>query len=623
MPLFNPHEPDFSEFDPETRRVFEATIEFFETRGKKALKEQDRDRAWPADFLDFVKRERVFATLLTPSAQADGDTAKRWDTSRVAKFSQILGFYGMSYWYVWQVSVLGLGPVWQSGNETAKRKAADLLDSGAVFAFGLSEREHGADVYTTDMVLTPDGAGGYRANGGKYYIGNGNKAGLVSVFGRVKAPAEGAEDTYVFFAADSQHPAYKLRRNVVDSQMYVAAFDLEDYPVREEDILHLGSEAFDAALNTVNVGKFNLGPGAVGALQHCWHEAITHAENRVLFGSKVTDFAQVRAMFTEAWVRLSAMDLYTERAVDYMRSAAADDRRYLLFDAIEKMGVTRQGIKGLELLWDIISAKGFENEMYFPMAAFALTGLPRLEGTVHVNMALALKFMPGYLFSPSDPSLALLAVRRPGQPGRVPDRVFASAFKASRAGVRAAAPVLGNRLSRLSGKVPGLPPRRRDGADDTYLFQQGPARGLGKVAFHDWRATFAGFTRLPNVRVFLKQVDAFQALLGTAPLSKEQARDLDLLLVIGDIFTTVPYGELILQQARLADVDDDLLDSVFEVLVRDVSAHALTLRNKPQVTAAQQKAAAAIIRRPVYDERRTARVWAQARATAGTYEMNR
>lgn len=620
MSLFNPHKPDFTEFDAPTRRIFEATIEFFENRGKKVLKEQDRDRVWYSDFLDFVKRERVFATLLTPSAEAGGDPDKRWDTSRIAKYSQILGFYGIAYWYVWQVSILGLGPIWQSENAEAKRKAADLLDSGAIFAFGLSEKEHGADVYTTDMVLTPDGKGGYKANGGKYYIGNGNKAGMVSVFGRIEGKPTGAksQDGYVFFTVDSQHKAYKLRKNVVDEQMFVAAFDLEDYPVCEQDILHIGSQAFDAAINTVNVGKFNLGFGAIGALQHCWHEAITHADNRVLFDSKVTDFAQVSAMFTETWVRLAAMELYSERAIDYMRSGAADDRRYLLFDAIEKMNVTRQGVKGIELLWDIISAKAFENDMYFPMASFAMMGLPRLEGTVHVNMALALKFLPTYLFSPTDPSLALLAARKPGKPSRVPDAVFAPAFKASRVGIRAAAPLLGDRLA---AKSPALPPRRRDAADDAYLFQQGPATGLSKVAFHNWRATFADFVRLPNVNVFLEQVDAFQALLGATPLSKEQMRDLDLLLAVGDIFTTVPYGELILQQAKLTDVDDDLIDSIFEVLVRDVSAHAVTLSNKPQVTPAQHKAAAAIIRRPSYDAERSARVWADARSSAGTYEM--
>lgn len=622
MTLFNPHKPDFAEFDAETRRIFEATIAFFEGKGKGWLLQQDRDRVWFHDFLDFQKREKVFATLLTPSAQADGDPNKRWDEARVTKYSQILGFYGMSYWYVWQVTILGLGPIWQSGNDAVKRKAAQLLDDGGIFAFGLSERDHGADVYTSDMVLTPDGKGGYKANGGKYYIGNGNLAGMVSVFGRIEGLPTGpkTQDGYVFFVVDSRHEAYKLRKNVVNSQIYVAAFDLEDYPVREEDIIHVGSEAFDAAINTVNVGKFNIGFGAVGATQHIWHEGLTHADNRVLFDTKVTDFAQVRANFLESWVRLQAMDLYSERAVDYMRSGTADDRRYLLFDAIEKMTVSRQGAEVYELIADCIAARGFENDMYYPIGAVAMMGLPRLEGTVHLNMALSLKFLQSYIFSPTDPSLALLAARKPGKPSRVPDAAFAPAFKASRAAIRAARPFIGSKLPTAAS--PALPPRRRDSVDDTFLFDQGPAQGLGKVVFHDWRAVYAEWAHLPNVKLLLEQVDAFQALLGTTPLDKKQMRDLDLLLVVGDIFTTVAYGDLILQQSKIWSVDDDLVDSIFEVLVGDVSAHALTLTRKPSLTNAQAKGANAIQRRPVFDVERSARVWAEARSTAGTYSMN-
>ena len=96
-------------------------------------------------------------------------------------------------------------------------RAAKLLEDGAVFAFGLSERDHGADIYSTDMILTPDGPDGFRATGGKYYIGNGNVARMVSVFGR-RADVEGP-DGYVFFAADSAHPAYKLVSNVVHGQL--------------------------------------------------------------------------------------------------------------------------------------------------------------------------------------------------------------------------------------------------------------------------------------------------------------------------------------------------------------------------------------------------------------------
>src|SRR4051795_13719443 len=178
--LLNPKHYEAAEFDEPTRRLLLATIAWFEGKGKAAVTSESLTDEWYADFIDFLASERAFATLLTPARDAEGAPGRRWDTARNAVFNEILGFYGLPYWYAWQVTILGLGPIWQSDNATARARAAQLLDEGAVFAFGLSERDHGADIYSTDMVLEPTGDGGFRANGGKYYIGNGNVAGMVS-----------------------------------------------------------------------------------------------------------------------------------------------------------------------------------------------------------------------------------------------------------------------------------------------------------------------------------------------------------------------------------------------------------------------------------------------------------
>ncbi|MFI9506705.1 acyl-CoA dehydrogenase family protein [Nocardia sp. NPDC052566] len=633
--LFNPKTCEFAEFDAETRRLLRATVDWFEARGKAALKRDDRERIWYAEFLDFVKRERVFATFLTPAAEAGGDPNKRWDTARNAMLSKILGFYGMSYWYVWQVTILGLGPIWQSGNAAAKRKAAAQLDSGEIFAFGLSEKEHGADVYSTDMVLEPQPGGGYTATGGKHYIGNGNLAGMVSVFGRradkpiidsAKAleskPTQEDYEGYLFFVADSKHKNYKLLRNVVDSQMYVAAFDLEQYPVAEEDILHRGEEAFHAAMNTVNVGKFNLGFGAIGACEHAYYEAITHAENRILFGHRVTEFPQVQALMTDSYARLVGMKLYSERAIDYMRSANPEDRRYLLFNAIEKMTVTRQGQKIIEDLADVVAARGFENDMYFPMAMLGLFGLPRLEGTVHVNMALSLKFMANYMFHPADAGLAALRYL-PGVAPKGAVRAVSGALSwssrklAPRAG--AAVPALAKELKNASYQPV---PTRRDGADDEFLFRQGPSSGLGRIRFVDWRPIFEKFAHIPNVAVFLEQALAFQTLLAAASPTAAQQRDVDFLFALGELFTALPYAQLILEQAEIEGTSAAVLDQLFDVFVREFAKNALTLHTKPAATKAQQTRALDLVRRPVADRARFDAVLAEARAHAGAYEMN-
>jgi acyl-CoA dehydrogenase len=574
--LFDPNAYDPSHFDPETRRQLRAVIDWFEGRGKTRLLRDDLEAAWVSDFLDFIKQEKIFATFLTPSEYGGGDSNKRWDTSRNAALSEIFGFYGLSYWYAEQVTILGLGPIWQSDNIKAKERAAAQLEAGGVMAFALSEREHGADIYNTDLLLTPaqdeDVEGGerpvFRASGEKYYIGNGNVAGMVSVFSR-RTDVDGA-DGYVWFVADSAHQNYELIDNVVHGQMFVSNFRLNDYPVHEEDILCTGPEAFSAALNTVNVGKFNLCSGSIGMCEHAFYEAINHANNRILYGNPVTDFPHVRASFVEAYARLIAMKLFSDRAIDYFRSASLDDRRYLLFNPVTKSKVTSEGEAVITLLWDVLAAKGFEKNTYFCEVARLIGALPRLEGTVHVNVAQILKFMPNYMLNPAD------------------------------------YPEIGT---------------RNDPADDVFFWAQGPARGASKVQFADWATVYERHVKIPNVAVFYEQARALKELLITAAPDPDQMKDLDFLLVVGHLFTLIVYGQLILEQADLIGLDADLVDQIFEVQIRDFSQYAVALHGKSSSTTAQQDWAMAAVRRPLTDSHRFDRVWEKVRAYDGAYEM--
>ncbi|MGE4608960.1 MAG: acyl-CoA dehydrogenase, partial [Myxococcota bacterium] len=532
-------------------------------KGKAKLLEDYYGRQWYADFLEFVGNERIFASMCTPSGEGAADT--RWDTWRICEFAEILAFYGLQYWYTWQVSVLGLGPIWMSSNEALRKHAAQALEDGGIFAFGLSEKTHGADIYSTDMVLTPDGDG-WRANGRKYYIGNGNEAAIVSTFGRFAD-----SDEYVFFAADPRRPNYHLVKNVVASQNYVSEFELRDYPVAEADIMHRGREAWNAALNTVNVGKFNLGWASIGICTHALYEAITHANNRKLYGMRVTDMSHVRRMLIEGHARLVAMKLFALRAADYMRVACSEDRRYLLYNPMVKMKVTTQGEAVINLLWDAIAAKGFEKDMYFSQAAVDIRALPKLEGTVHVNVALIAKFMPNFFFNPA--------------------------------------------------VYPEVGRQDRDDNDD-FLFNQGSTRGLGQIQFHDYRRAFDG-VELPNVRVFFEQTERFREMLSAAPPGPDQMKDVDFMLTLGEIFALVVYAQLILENARLYDMDDDLIDQIFEFMVRDVSGHALGALGQPSSSDLQIAACREIIRKPTHDPDRYDRVWHQhVEALDGAYTMD-
>ena len=589
--LFNPGTYDPTSFDEATRRQLLALVDFFETKGLARNKEEYYSGEWYTDFLRLVAEQEIFATFATPAEVGrlvDNDDA-RWDLARINELNEILGFYSLAHWYAWQVSVLGLGPVWLSGNEEARRRVAGLLKDGHIFGFGLSEREHGADIYSSDMILTRAGDGGFTAGGGKWYIGNGNAAGRLSVFGKFADDDPEHPGEYVFFLVDPSHESYELIKNVVAGQMFVAAFHLHGYPVAPADILHIGKPAWDAALATVNVGKVNLGWASIGICEHSFYEAVTHANNRILYGNRVTDFPHVRRMLADAYARLVAMKIFAARSTDYFRCASEEDRRFLLFNPITKAKVTSEGERVIDLLWDVIAARGFERDTYFSRAASDIRALPKLEGTVHVNIALVLKFMPRYLGAAH---------------GAAQDY-----------------PVI---------------PVRQDAGDDAYLFHQGPAKGLGSIGFSDWRPPFERFGHLPNVATFRRQIDAFTQLVLTAPPTEAQQKDLDYLQILGQLFTQIVYAQLILESAALAiddgqtrpgsvsdlsDLTEAHLDRIFAVFVQDMADQAVALHGQASATDAQSTAALTIVRKPRIQADAEDVFVSEVLSHSGAYEM--
>ena len=572
MELINPNKYNWKFPDNETKEILEKVINWFESRGKVKLLKDDFDRVWYADFLEFVKENQIFYKFLTPTEYGDGTT--RWDTWRNSALNEILGFYGLAYWYTWQVSILGLGPIWMSDNEKVKKRTAQMLKEGGIFAFGLSEREHGADIYSTEMKLSKIEDDKYTARGSKYYIGNGNKASFVSVFGKSDPhfyPEDKRFGDYAFFVAETTHEKYECVQNVIALTSYVAEYRLNEYPISDEEILSKGREAFDTALNTVNIGKFNLGFASVGEATHCFYEAMNHASHRILYGNPVTKFPHIRTLFIEAYCRLIGMRLFALRSIDYFRTATAEDRRYLLYNPMVKSWVTLQGDDVMNLLFDVISAKGFEKNTFFAMAKRDMRGQSKLEGTVHVNLALVIKFMDNYFFNQKE-----------------------------------------------YPEVPNVAEARHD----DFLFNQPPTKGLRKIQFHDYREIYSKFDR-PNIKKFRRVISTFKMMMKIAPPSDSQKKNFDFLLNIGKMFAQVVYGQLMLETLKYNPIDTDVLDEIFEIIIKDFSTFALKMRDKPQINLIQRFFCSRMIIRPHTDEERSKRIWKNHIAPIkDLYEMN-
>jgi acyl-CoA dehydrogenase len=112
-------------------------------------------------------------------------------------------------------------------------------------------------------------------------------------------------------------------------------------------------------------------------------------------------------------------------------------------------------------------------------------------------------------------------------------------------------------------------------------------------------------------------------MLQVAPPGPDQMKDVDFLLAGGEIFALVVYAQLILENAPGYDVDDDLLDQIFEFMVRDLSEHALQLLAQPSSNETQLAHCREMIRKPAHDPARYGRVWQRhVEPLDGAYSMN-
>jgi len=182
---------------------------------------------------------------------------------------------------------------------------------------------------------------------------------------------------------------------------------------------------------------------------------------------------------------------------------------------------------------------------------------PKLEGTVHVNMALVVKFMTNYFFNP--------------------------------------------------GQFPEIP-AVTDDRNDSFLLNQGPTSGLSKIQFHDYNIAYNS-KDLPNINILKKQITVFKEFLAKATPTKAQSSDIDYLLAIGELMTVVAYGQLIIENANIQKVEDDVLDMIFDVLVRDFSKYAVQLYQKKSNSPEQLAYCMKMIMNPVPDMEKFMRVW--------------
>jgi acyl-CoA dehydrogenase len=451
----------------------------------------------------------------------------------MTRFVEVFAYFGPAHAYSLQVTFLGLFPILMSSNELLKQEAVAKLESGGLFAFAVSERAHGSDLLANEFAVRRNASGGWIADGAKCYIGNANAACMMSVLARecdASSDVPGKRAPLIFFALRPRESAgfVSLRkvRTLGIRTAFVGEFEVRGHPVPEGDVISRQREAWAAVFGTVDFGKFFLGFGAVGICEHAFTEAIAHLRNRTLYGKPAAAMTHLRDATAVAFARLVAMKLYAYRALDYLQCAGPDERRYLLYNAVQKARVSTEGVKVLGTLSEYVGARGFEAETYIESALREGPMIPALEGSTHINFALAAQFIVAYF------AVDVRGVKRPES---------VSLGRAS------------------SGENPYWTAARD--------------RNPKTVRFGPFLEAYEPLRAVPNVELFVRQTAAFAQFTAGGLSEADPGR----LIALGKCLSVVAYGQLIAENCVALATRAEVVSVIFHGLVGDLTAESLGL----------------------------------------------
>ncbi len=198
-------------------------------------------------------------------------------------------------------SSLVMHPIYAYGSEAQKRKyLPKLAKAELVGCFGLTEPDHGSDPggMVTRAEKVPNG---FKLNGAKMWISNAPIADLCIVWAKLEGKIRGfiVERGTKGFSTPKVEGKLSLRTSVTGEVV------LDDAFVPEENLLPNVS-GLAGPFGCLNMARYGICWGAMGAAEFCWHRARQYVLDRKQFG---------RPLAANQLVQKKLADMQTEIAL--------------------------------------------------------------------------------------------------------------------------------------------------------------------------------------------------------------------------------------------------------------------------------------------------------------------
>lgn len=197
---------------------------------------------------------------------------------------------------------IGTLPILFFGTEEQKKKyLPDLAAGKKIAAYALTEAGAGSDAMNakTRAVLSPDGKH-YILNGSKQFITNASWADVFVTYAKIDG------EHFTAFIVDRDTPGVSIgaeehKMGIKGSSTCSVIF--EDAKVPVENLLHKVGKGHQVAFNILNIGRFKLGVGCVGAGKYALELSSKYAQEREQFNMPIAKFGLIKNKIADMNIR--------------------------------------------------------------------------------------------------------------------------------------------------------------------------------------------------------------------------------------------------------------------------------------------------------------------------------
>lgn len=214
---------------------------------------------------------------------------------------------------------IGMEPIVYFGTPPQRERYLPRMIRGELIgAYALTEPTAGSDAMSirTKALRSPDGRS-WLLTGTKQFITNASFADVFTVFAKVDGEKHTAflvdRDTEGFSVGEEEH-----KMGIRGSS--TAPLVLENARIPADQLLGEVGQGFKVAVNILNMGRFKLAAGAVGASKLVLRTSLQYAGDRQQFGKPLTAFGLIKQKLAEMAIRT-----YVAESMAYRTGGMVDE----------------------------------------------------------------------------------------------------------------------------------------------------------------------------------------------------------------------------------------------------------------------------------------------------------